>query len=185
MDNCETINKNSKIPEIEIKRNTVYISGLAITSLRYQVSNREAAACASAYLGDLIRAGVLPPDATYLAVDPAKVQRARDSLIAEATCSGLEQLEEDKPNCLLFDSRIDATRVLHYDEETGKFYTMVELEKEDHYTVTDGDGTYLTHLTKPGKSVFDPEDEKIPEGTDALELEEVVEGEASDRDDET
>ena len=85
--------------------------------MRYQVSNREAAA----YLGHLFRAGVFPPDAAYLAVDPAKVQRARDSLIADATCSGLEQLEEDKPNCLPFDSRIDATRVLHYDEETGKF----------------------------------------------------------------
>ena len=101
MDNCETINENSSISEIEIKRNTVDISGLASTSLRYQVSNREAAACASAYLGDLIRAGVLPPDAAYLVVDPAKVQRARDILIAEVTCSGLEQLEEDKPNYLI------------------------------------------------------------------------------------
>ena len=47
--------------------------------------------------------------------------------------------------------------------------------------MTDGDATYLTHLTKPGKSVFDEEDENIPEGTDASEFE----GEASDRDDET
>ena len=46
--------------------------------------------------------------------------------------------------------------------------------------MTDGDSTYLTHLTMPGKSVLDQEDEKIPEGTDALELEETV-----DRDDET
>ena len=91
------------------------ISGLASTSLRYQVSYREDAACVSAYLGDLIRAGVLPPDAAYLDVDPAKVQRARDSFIAEATCSGLEQLEKDKPNCLQLDSRIDAIRVLHYE----------------------------------------------------------------------
>ena len=77
--------------------------------MRYQVSNREAAACASAYLGD-------------------------------------------------------------YDEETGKLYARVKLEREDSYTVTDGDRTYLTHLTKPGKSVFDLEDEKIPKGTDILEL---------------
>ena len=51
--------------------------------------------------------------------------------------------------------------------------------------MTDCDGTYLTHLTKPGKSGFDQEGEKIPEGTIALDLKEVVEGEASDRDDET
>ena len=128
-----------------------------------------------------IRSGVLPHDAGHLDVDPAKVQRARDSLIPEATCSGLEPLEEDKLNCLLFDSTIDATRVLHYDEESEKFYARVE--KEDHYTVTDGEGTYLTHLTKPGKNVFDYEDEKIPERTDDLELEEVVFEEATERDD--
>ena len=106
-------NKTSKIMK---KRNTVDISGLASTALRYEVSNREAAACATAYLGDLIKAGILPPDAAYLVVDPDKVQRARDSLIGEATFSGHEQLEEKKPNCLLFDSRIDNTRVRYYDE---------------------------------------------------------------------
>ena len=56
------------------KNNTMDISGLAQTALRFEVSNREAAACATAYLGDLIRAGHLPPDATYLAVDPNKIQ---------------------------------------------------------------------------------------------------------------
>ena len=69
------------------KNNTMDISGLAQTALRFEVSNREAAACATAYLGDLIRAGHLPPDATYLAVDPNKIQRARDRIIEEASAT--------------------------------------------------------------------------------------------------
>ena len=73
--------------------------------------------------------------------------------------------------------------MLHYDEETGKFSARVE--KGNHYTVTDCEDTYLTDLTKPGTSIIDQEGKKIPEGTDALEFEEVVEGEASDRDDDT
>ena len=69
------------------KNNTMDISGLAQTALRFEVSNREAAACATVYLGDLIRAGHLPPDATYLAVDPNKIQRARDRIIEEASAT--------------------------------------------------------------------------------------------------
>ena len=53
------------------KRNTVEITGLASTAIRYQSSSREAAALATAYLGDLIRAGVLPQEAASLAVDGA------------------------------------------------------------------------------------------------------------------
>ena len=48
---------------------------------------------------------------------------------------------------------------------------------------------YYPHRSRDALSpvcgIFDQEDEKIPEGTDALELEEVIEGEASYRDDET
>ena len=116
--------------KIMMKRNTVDITGLASIALRYEISNREAAACATAYLGDLIKAGILPPDAAYLAVDPDKVHRNRDFLIGKATFSGHEQLEEKKPNCLLFDSRIDNARVRYYDEETKKYFTRVV--KEDH-----------------------------------------------------
>ena len=84
------------------KRNTLDITGLASTALRFEVSNREATACATAFLGDLIKGGHISPEAAYLAVDPAKVQRARDALIVKATFSRLEDLEQDKSHCLLF-----------------------------------------------------------------------------------
>ena len=50
--------------------------------------------------------------------------------------------------CILFDSRIDATKVRYFDKETGKFSPRIQ--KEDHYTLTDGDGRYLHHFTKQG-----------------------------------
>jgi hypothetical protein len=158
--------------EILKMRNTINIFGLASTGLRFQLSNRETAACASAYLGDLIAAGILPAEAAYLAVDPDKVQRARDRLMEEARDRGLEQCQEDNPHCILFYARIDQTRVLHFDEKTKKYYPRVE--KEDHYTVTDGDGVYLTHITKPGKNLMEEEGEKEEELED-FQLEENME----------
>ena len=59
------------------KRNTVEVTCLASTAIRYGASSRMAAALATAYLSDLVKAGVLPDDAVYLAVDAAKVQREK------------------------------------------------------------------------------------------------------------
>ena len=50
----------------------------------------------------------------------------------------------------MFDSRIDKTKVKEYDEETKKFYPRIK--NEDHYALTDGDGRFLVHLTKPAKT---------------------------------
>ena len=59
------------------KRNTIDISGLAIQAIRSEASNRSVSALSTAYLGDLIRAGVLTEDSAWLAVDQTKVQRAK------------------------------------------------------------------------------------------------------------
>ena len=56
----------------------------------------------------------------------------------------------------------------YYDEETKKYFTRVE--KEDHYTVTDGDGIYVTHITKPRNSL----DEEDEDEENDVELEEEV-----------
>ena len=139
------------------KRNTVDISGLASTAMRYQSSSREAAALATAFLGDLMKAGVLPPEAAYLAVDGAKVQRARENMMEMAKQRGEEKTQESDIQCVMFDSRIDKTKVQHYDKETDKFYPR--LEAEDHYTLTDGEGRYLHHFTKQGKKQTESDDE--------------------------
>lgn len=105
---------------------------------------------ASSFLGDLIRAGEISPSKAYLGVDPRKLQRARDRVLAEASVKGEAQTDEDTIQNIMFDSRMDATKVRHFDPETGQFFARIEVQ--DHYTVTDGEGRFLVHLTKPAKS---------------------------------
>ena len=95
------------------KRNTVEVTCLASTAIRYSASSRMAAALATAYLSDLVKAGVLPEDAVYLAVDGAKVQRAKDNMMEMASERGLEKAENDIIEMVMFDSRIDKkTRII-------------------------------------------------------------------------
>ena len=138
------------------KRNTIDI-GLAIQAIRSEASNRSVAALSTAYLGDLIRAGILSEDSAYLAVDPAKVQRAKEKVMAKAREKGEIRTQEEDIQCIMFDARLDQTKVRHFDEETGKFFPRVETQ--DHYTMTDGDGRYLHHFTKPGKGIEDAVDD--------------------------
>ena len=113
-----------------------------------------AAALATAYVGDLIRAGVLPAEAANLAVDGTKVQRAKQSLMGDVTEREEQRLKNKPPSCIMMDSRIDKnTLVMHHDEVTQKFYPRIEAE--DHYTITDGDGKYLHHFTKELKQNTD------------------------------
>lgn len=131
-------------------RNMVELTGLASTAIRYGASSRMTGALATSFLGDLIRADILPPEAASLAVDGAKVQRAKEKLMGEARERGEERMKADTPSAIMIDSRIDRnTKVLNWDEETKKFFPGVEAQ--DHYTVTDGDGKYLHHFTKEGK----------------------------------
>ena len=59
----------------------------------------------------------------------------------------------------------------HFDE-TGKFFPRVETQ--DHYMMTDGDGRYLHHFTKPGKAVEDLFDENDEDGESPEHIEENV-----------
>ena len=53
----------------------------AAESLRFEVSPAAEAAVASGFLRDLIDAGYLSKDKAYLALDPSKVRRARESVM--------------------------------------------------------------------------------------------------------
>ena len=144
--------------------NNMDLTGTAQTSMRYELSVRSTAAVASAYLGDLIRAGEISPSKSYLAVDPRKLQRARDKVLEEATECGEALTDADSIRNVMFDSRIDKTKVRKFDEETGKFYPRIE--SEDHYTLTDGEGRFLVHITKPDKNKQKEMEEGADEGED-------------------
>ena len=137
-------------PNLLQKRNMVDISQTAQTAIRYETGSREAAAIVTSFLGDLIKSNILSADMAYLAVDQSKMQRAKDAVMAKAKMEGEATTRADQVNDVMFDSRIDPTLVKRFDQETQKYYPRVE--KEDHYTVTDGAGRYLHHLTKPGKA---------------------------------
>ena len=166
----EAIGGQEKGPEGDIesgenKRNTMSITRTAQTSMRYELSVRSTAALCTAFLGDLIENGELSPSKWTLAMDPSKLQKARNKVLEEALEQGARQTEEDSIKSIMFDSRIDETKVRQYDEETGRHYSRIK--KEDHYTITDGDGRFLVHITKPEKT--DKEEEAADAGDDTAE----------------
>ena len=57
-----------------IKKNTMKIPNLAAASLRFDVSPAAAAACGTGMLKDLMNAGYISPDMSYLTCDPNKVR---------------------------------------------------------------------------------------------------------------
>ena len=48
-------------------------------------------------------------------------------------------------DCVMFDSRVDHTKTMEYDEETQQNHPRIK--SEDHFSLTDQNGKYLTHLT--------------------------------------
>ena len=170
-----SLEENTKQIDIS-QRNTVALNCTAQTSMRYGLSIRGTSAVCSAYLLDLIKGGILSPSKIYLAVDPRKLRRARDRVLSQASERGNEKTTKDDIKCVMFDSRLDQTKVSLFNKETGKYYPDVVVE--DHYTVTDGEGRFLVHLTKPSNKPHGTEDELEEE--EQVANEEVEEGEEED-----
>ena len=51
------------------------------------------------------------------------------------------------------------TLTRYYDKETTNFYPRVEAEY--HYTLTDGVGRYLHHITKPSREKLEDIEKKL------------------------
>ena len=66
------------------QRNTMPIPNTVKASLRYDISSTATAAIASGFLKDLIVAGHLGPDLSYLSCDPSKLMRARKGVLVQA-----------------------------------------------------------------------------------------------------
>ena len=163
-----TVEENEPMnQDIIQKRNMMDLTNTARTTMRYELSTRSSAATCSAFLSDLIQAGEISPSKSYLAVDPRKMQRARDRALAESSAVGEDQTLEDNIKNIMFDSRLDQTKVRSFDEETGQFYPRVKTE--DHYTLTDGDGRFVVHLTKPSKT--EEETEEVVQETEEVDQE--------------
>ena len=126
----------------------------ALGSLRCGASPAQTATITSEFVKDLINAGHLPPEKSYLACDPSKVTRARKATMSEARKEGTCKFKERKVTGIAYDGRKDNnTRVL-VEDATGK--TKMRMKCEEHISITDEpSGEYLSH--------FVPEEPTFPE----------------------
>ena len=121
---------------------------------RYGVSPTAAAAIASEYLKDLITAGHLPPEKSYLACDRGKLVRARKGVMADSKEKDYLNHEGTKIVGLGYDGRRDPnTRAMVADSFGNQRMRMI---KEEHESVSEEpSGKYLAH--------FVPEPAVLPE----------------------
>ena len=123
------------------------------------MSPAASAAIATGFLKDLIDAGHLPQDLSYLACDANKLARARKMSMKKSKEKDKSKLKDCDVIGIYFDGRKDQTRFLIPDEN-GHFHPR--LIKEEHITVTvEPSGDYLGHVTpetpiyseKPAKKI--------------------------------
>ena len=139
----QSVSDDSPVEPSTSTRNMLNIPHTALAAIRFNLSDYGTAAVASGYLHDLIQAGVVSKEMTFLAVDRMKVARAKSSLMDDLRKEATRV--EGGLQCVLFDSRVDNTKTLDYDEETRTNHPRVE--KENHYSLADEHGKYLTHFT--------------------------------------
>ena len=142
-----------------LKRSYMPVHNTAAESLRFDVSPAAAAAVASGFLKDLIAAGHLTEKMDYLALDPNKLRRARQSVMTKAQEKEEVRANVEKIESIYFDGRKDKTRAMIADSR-GRLHPRII--KEEHVSVTwEPHGRYLSHFTpepavhpdKPAKKV--------------------------------
>jgi len=124
------------------EQNRMEWPNLAMTSERYQLSDRASAAVANAALKD---AGLITDlDKTYV-IDKNKLGREREkyrNIISEDEAIFYKFIDG-----IYIDGRKDATLLTQHDAQTGKYYHKTELQ--EHIVVVGEPGAcYLTHFHK-------------------------------------
>ena len=135
----ETEETNDDWRALEVQRNTKPIPTVALEAERFGVSNRGAAAIATAALIDY---GVVSVSDKTNIIDPKKIWRAREHL-RERLKKTAEENEEEIV-AVFFDGRRDSTLVK--EKKNNKWYSRKIIE--DHYVLVAEPGTsYLQHIT--------------------------------------
>lgn len=91
------------------KYNTMDIPNKALASMRHHTGLRETAEIATAALIDT---GVITEGDTSLIIDHNKVKRAQEKLTKELERNFDKTLSENGVSCILFDGRIDDTKII-------------------------------------------------------------------------
>ena len=112
-------------------RNMTKIDNVALASLRYWVQDWPIDAIASVVLQDY---GVIDASSMSQIMDTSKVKRVKQRVMEQMQECGAAKYKEYEILCLFFDGRTDLTKVMEFNEETGKFYAGKKME--EHYSST-------------------------------------------------
>ncbi|XP_065647557.1 uncharacterized protein LOC136077054 [Hydra vulgaris] len=148
--------------EKKSRKNTMSIKNTAMASIRFGISPAATAAIATSYLQDLIEAGFLTPEYSYLACDPSKLMRARKKVMVVAKNNDHFNLPKADNIGIYFDGRKNSTRAM-INDSSGQLHSIII--KEQHITVTiEPGGRYLGHFTSNAHTHSDKPAKKIAEG---------------------
>ena len=166
-------------------RNTMPVPNTAKASLRCQVSPAAAATIATEFLKDLIAAGHLSPEMSFLACDPSKLVRARKAVMVDSTDLEMEKHKGVKIVGLGYDGRKDKNTRTMVEDSSGKL--KMRMISEEHISVSDEpSGRYLGHFVpdeavhpekpalKVAQALYD-----ILEKHDSLESLQILQGDST------
>ena len=122
--------------------NTHKIVNIALTSLSNGAGLRQAAEIATATLIDY---NIVTQEDTSNVIDHNKVRRAQTEVMEMVTNAKEEELKETGLDSVLFDGRIDKTKVLFEADESDAHYPGIM--NEEHYSVCESNGNFLFHFT--------------------------------------
>ena len=124
------------------KKNYIKLENTAREADRYNFSNRAVADIATAVLMDY---GVIDPEDAFLAVDPKKVHRARNSGREKSKEVFKQEWEEEPVTGIAFDGKKDKTLTFETDEN-GKRFSRIKMES--HLTVvSEPKGEFITSMS--------------------------------------
>ena len=151
-DNAATASSQSAGSEYDssdsshVSYNMMDVTKISAAAIRYDVSNRAAAAISTATLvaakdADLLRKDVCEK----IAIDHNKIKRSKSKLISATQEKSVKEIKDSRINAILFDGKKDITKVLNLGSD-GKYHPSDQ--QEDHYSIcSEPGGDYLTHLT--------------------------------------
>ena len=140
------------------KRNLMPVLNTAKASLRRGVSPAATADITTGFLKDLIAAGILQPEMSYLACDPSKIERARKGAMSNARDLDQNRYMKENIEGFSYDGRKDKHTRAIVTDSCGK--TRMRMVKEEHVSVSEEPkGRYLSHFvpdepTYPEKPAF-------------------------------
>jgi hypothetical protein len=141
-----------------LKKNYLDITRVSQAAIRYGVSNRAAAAIATATLASAKDANLLKKN-TDIFVDHNKIKRSKTKLMKEIRGRAEKVAMNDNIQCIFFDGRKDLTKYMR-EEEDGKLHPSEK--KEEHYSVcSEPGGKYQFHFTNNSEERVETAAEQI------------------------